>query len=119
MQESDYEDLLEKRRRWYKTIGKVYCPALETNVVFNSRGFKHLLYGGRGKLRPLTERFRRLNLLPQAISIVKKANHIHERRIQGESEYWEILKRCSQRVFRVSVILSRNGIGQIIFLSII
>jgi len=118
VEDAAYKELLEKRRRWYKTIGRVYCCCLKTDVVFNSRGFRHVLYDSRGEIRPLADRVRRLRLLPLAVTIVIHSETVNEHRFQGSTEYWEILKRFPKKNMTVSVILSKKGSGQTIFLSI-
>jgi hypothetical protein len=40
--EQTFKELLEETKAAYQKIGKVYCPALGADVVFNSDGFNHL-----------------------------------------------------------------------------
>jgi len=51
MDYKSYKLLLEDRRRWYKTIGKVYCPCLKEDVIFNSKGFYHIMLAKNGKTK--------------------------------------------------------------------
>ena len=57
----------------YKKIVKVWCPALNDDVIFNSMGIRHLLRK-RGELRPKHERERRLGLLRYAVEIISDSN---------------------------------------------
>ena len=38
MREKSHALFIEEKRAWYKKLGKVYCPALKQDVVFNSKG---------------------------------------------------------------------------------
>ena len=73
----NYKALLKKRREWYKKIGRVYCPILEEDVIFNSKGFHHLIYPG-GKMRPIKEQMYKLGLLPLVIPVIKNAKKNRE-----------------------------------------
>ena len=46
-----YEELLNKRKAWYDNIKKVYCPCINEDVIFNSKGFHHIKYDGSGRAR--------------------------------------------------------------------
>jgi hypothetical protein len=59
----------QKAKEYYKTIGRVWCPALNDYVVFNNKGFTHLLRK-KGVTRMNSEQKRRLNLLADAIKII-------------------------------------------------
>lgn len=64
MPDEKYNDLLNKKRLWYKAVQKSYCPILKEDIFFTSKGFHHLLYDGLGHARTNKERMYRLGLLP-------------------------------------------------------
>ena len=80
MDEILYQNLLETRRTWYNELGRIYCKAIEADVVFNAKGFYHLLHDGHGKPRTLADRVKRLSLLPMAVSIITNAIVIDKHR---------------------------------------
>ena len=67
-------------RETYNTIKSVSCPVLEVNVVFNSKGFRHLLYKPDGTPRDVSERIFKLTLFPLAVPVIKNAVGIDEER---------------------------------------
>ncbi len=88
-----YKKLLEERRTWYKNIGKVYCPILKEYIIFNSRGFNHLIYPN-GKWRPKKEQMYKLGLLPLVIPVIKNSIEIYTfkkcfvKDLGKEAEFW-------------------------------
>ncbi len=125
MQEKSYAEFLKEKRAWYKTIGKVHCPVLNEDVVFNSKGFHHLRYDNHGKPRSIKEQKYKFSLLPLVIPVIKCANKIHEYKKQQYSkplgkyfEIWELKEVVGQGNTTVSVVLRRIGDGSISFLSV-
>lgn len=64
----------------YKKIGTVYCPALKSEVVFNSDGFHHLRYDSARAERSKSVQRNKLMLLPKAKWIIEKTTTIQEYR---------------------------------------
>lgn len=118
-----YKKLLEERRTWYKSIKKVYCPILKECVIFNSKGFHHLIYPS-GKWRPKKEQMYKLGLLPLAIPVIKNAKKIYkyekciDKDLGKEAEFWTLEETVGKRKAMTKVILKRVGTGNITFLSI-
>ncbi len=110
------QKFIEETKRWYKTIRKVYCPVLKSDVIFNSKGLYHLRYNGLGHARTKEEYLRRLSLLSEAIRIINSAQSIYntEARVIGnKTEIYLALKPGS-----VEVVLRKTGSGPIIFYSV-
>ncbi len=107
--------LINYLRKWYKTIKSVYCPALKENVIFNSQGFRHLKYDGKGIARPTKDYHQRIKLLPLAIPVIKTSTNIlsHERLYQGGhgkyTDYWSLRQLVGRGNISVTVILRKNG----------
>ncbi len=97
-----YKKLLEERRAWYKNIKKVYCPILKESVVFNSKGFHHLVYPS-GKMRPIKEQMYKLGLLPLVIPVIKNAKKIYKyekcfvKNLGKEVEFWTLKEVVGKR----------------------
>ncbi len=119
----DFQEFLEKKRSWYKKIGKVFCPVLNEWVIFNAKGFYHLQYDGTGSRRAQEQRIYRMYLLEFSQDVVQSSAEIVDYRKQysksakKEVEYWTLKKLVSDRK-AVIVILRRIGTGNIIFYSI-
>ena len=65
-----YEKAKKKAKGIYSKIGQIPCPALNDDVYFNSKGFRHLVRKGRIP-RPRNEQKRRFVLLKYAEKIIK------------------------------------------------
>jgi hypothetical protein len=123
--------LTSTQKVFYDSIGSVYCPALKKKVIFNSDGFRHLLYESNGKPRTVQERIYKLTLLPLVIPTIKSAASINEERdIQvryGRKSDSKIKngKACAlvapvgkNGLVKVRVILNKIGDGHLTFRSV-
>ena len=72
--------LASTQRTVYDTIRSVYCPILRVDVVFNARGFHHLLYDSSGTARNVCERIYKLTLMPLVIPVIKNALSVKDER---------------------------------------
>ncbi len=75
-----YLEYKEEMRTLYKSIEKVYCPILESDISFNSNGFHHLQYKPDGTARDTKEARYKMKLLPLAIPVIKNAVGIADKR---------------------------------------
>ncbi len=120
-----FNEFLKEKRAWYKTIGSIYCPILNTKIVFNSKGFYHLRYDSFGKMRSIKEQSYKLGLLLLVIPVIKNAKKIHEYKKEQYSkplgkyfEIWELRETVGKQNTTISVVLRRIGDGNITFLSV-
>lgn len=67
-------------RTTYQAVGKVYCPILGENIVFNSIGFRHLYIKPDGTYKDVNEAIYKLTLFPLAIPVIKNAVGISDER---------------------------------------
>ncbi|MCX6718839.1 MAG: hypothetical protein NTZ38_00445 [Candidatus Taylorbacteria bacterium] len=86
---NEFRKFLEEKRKWYKAIGKVHCPILNEDVIFNSKGFYHLRYDTHGKERTKNEQRYKLNLLPLVIPVIQNAVSIYEDKKEQYSNLWK------------------------------
>jgi hypothetical protein len=120
---TSYKKLLEERRTWFKNIGKVFCPILKEYIIFNSRGFNHLVYPN-GKWRPKKEQMYKLGLLPLIIPVIKNSTKISQyekcfvKDLGKEAEFWALIETVGKQKTLTKVILRRVGTGNITFLSV-
>lgn len=120
-----YSEMVKEKRVWYKAVRKSYCPILKEDVIFNSKGFNHLLFDGQGHARTNPERMYRLGLLPLVIPVLKTATSITEytpatysKSLGKNVEYWLLRSQVGKTNALVSVILRRIGTGNITFYSV-
>lgn len=124
MSDEKYNDLLNKKRLWYKAVQKSYCPILNEDIFFTSKGFHHLLYDGLGHARTNKERMYRLGLLPLVIPVLKSATNIdnytppaYSKKLDKNVEFWKLKEIVGKQKTLVTVILRRIGTGNITFYS--
>ncbi|MCX6738241.1 MAG: hypothetical protein NTY11_02405 [Candidatus Parcubacteria bacterium] len=112
---------------------QIYCPYFKQNIILNSDGFHHLQFSSRRE-RDKKEQILKFNLLPLAISIIKKSGTLQEyrkllspvgKRSQKESmtickiiEYWSFIAINDNKTIKIKVVLRRIGNGNIIFWSV-
>ncbi len=121
----EYLELLNEKRVWYKTLTLCHCPILNEDIIFNSKGFHHLLFDGLGHARTHKERMYRLGLLPLIIPVLKTSKKIHEyvpqqysKSLNKDVEYWILKETVGRQETLVTVVLRRIGSGNITFYSI-
>lgn len=74
----NYNQLKNQTYKKYKAIGKVYCPYLKRKVVFNSHGFRHMIYRNRKNKRDRKTQLMRFQLLPKAVKLLRRTLTIQE-----------------------------------------
>jgi hypothetical protein len=92
--EDNYEEAKRKAKELYSKIGRVWCPALGENIIFNDVGFRHLIRKG-GVRRPKSEQKRRFAFLSHVEGIIKNpdAKFSFEKREMFRSIKWRNEKR--------------------------
>ncbi|MCX6717817.1 MAG: hypothetical protein NTU76_04050 [Candidatus Taylorbacteria bacterium] len=118
-------------RALYDRIGEVKCPILNENVVFNGRGFHHLLNNSDGTARDVNEIIHKLTFLPLAKSVIKNASRIEEERdvmiresrkknskLKKAKTYCLVARVGNKKPVEVRVILLRIGDGILMFRSV-
>ena len=120
-----YKELLKEKRVWYKAVRKSYCPILNEDVIFNAKGFHHLLFDGLGHARSNKERMYRIGLLPLVIPVLKATTSVYEyvpqtysKSLNKNVEYWVLKETVGKQKTLVTVILRRIGTGGITFYSV-
>lgn len=117
MREEDYKKLINERKEWYKTLGKIYCPALKIDVLFNAKGFNHILHNGSGFKRNTADIFHRLMVLHEIVPILKSIQDINNYRLDGNVQYWSFEKLNNDET-KVVVIVRKIGNGSVHFYSV-
>ncbi len=107
---------IEPLREKYKKLESVFCPYLEQEVSFRSRGFKHLIWklekGMRSK-KIIKQRFEALDFVSE---IIQKSGTLQEYE-NTEKEFFCFIAIVQERKYKVVVM--KLGDGSYTFLSII
>ena len=119
-----YEQIIKEQRAWFSAVRKTYCPLLNKDIHFTSKGFRHIMYDGLGHARSRKERMYRLGLFPLLIPVIKNAKEIVEyktklsNKLGKNIEYWKLRNTVGKQNTEVTVILRKIGTGKIHFYSI-
>ncbi|MFH0779974.1 MAG: hypothetical protein V1928_03910 [Parcubacteria group bacterium] len=76
----EFHKIKIKTRAEYDRIGKVFCPALKSDIVFNSDGFHHLSYDRNRSERDKRAQLNKFRFLQEAVNIFQKSTTIQEYR---------------------------------------
>jgi hypothetical protein len=107
----------ERYKIFYESLGNVYCAKLKSTVHFNSRGWRHLVRNGHGKVRGDAKK--RLALLNYAKEIIQETDVDCSSRTQATRgvnlQYYAL---DSRKYPGVRVIIQRQNSGMLTFLSV-
>lgn len=114
----EFEKLKNKVDAEYKNIGKIYSPALKSDVAFNSNGFHHLRYDNTRAERSKPAQLNKFRFFNDAVNNLKISTTIQEYRritcsVGGKDSivewfaFWSIISFVKQ--IRIRVIIRRVG----------
>ena len=118
MNGEDIQTLIDKTRTYYDSIGRVWCPVLNSFVYFTSEGTRHMLYKTNRKKRPVAEQKYKMALLKPAIRVLKSKNStIATWRLNDDSDLDYIAVICDipdrmRKKNMIRVIIKRTSDGQ-------
>lgn len=97
-----YNYLKNKTYKSYKKIKRIYCPYLKTDVVFNSNGFRHLIYKSGDKKRDEQSQIMRFTLIGKAVDVLKITTTLQE--YQSESREMLVVEH-EQKVSKIVTVI--------------
>lgn len=119
--------LIELRKIDYQKWQPISCPLLNGELVyFNKDGFYHLTHNGRGKIRNQSDQRMRLNLLPNAQIVIKRARSFSttprtipaaENKYGKNILFYELVYKFNAQK-TVTVVIRKIGNGHLHFYSI-
>jgi hypothetical protein len=108
---SEYEKTKRDAYLFYKSIGQVWCPALNDYVAFDDVGFYHLIKKGR-RFRAKSEQMRRFAMLPYVENILASRLFIStEAKVIGTSraQYWKFVDDRDTDVVKIIIRQFKDG----------
>lgn len=131
---SNYVRLKKDANQYYNKINKVYSPIFKENIIFNAKGFNHIIYKTARTERERSSQILRFKLLPLAYKLIKISTTFqefeetikefnikkHKKKIKMSKpvRYWGIIAIINHR--KIKVILRKIGEnGQINFWSVV
>lgn len=129
----DFDEIKNKAEEFYATIKEIRYPYFGENIVFNSKGIRHLKFKSDQVARSKEDQYSRLKLIKLAPEVLKSSRTIqgiwHTKKFESQKTHsrWEkILKEVSFYEFiavlenvRVKVIVEEVLGGEKHFWSII
>jgi hypothetical protein len=76
----EFIKLKEEVENKYKKVGKIFCPVLKAEIIFNSDGFHHLRYDGHRSERDKKVQRNKFFCFDSVVEILKKTATIQEYR---------------------------------------
>lgn len=120
----NHQKLLEITKRRYESIGRVFCPVLNSYVFFPAEGYRHLIYKPNRKKRTVKEQCYKLKLFGLATAVVKNAESIERWRFADEQggdkdiQHYALVHAVGRKPIPVRVVIIRTGDGQFNFHSV-
>lgn len=75
-----FRGLKNKTKDEYDKVGKIYCPALKSDIVFNSDGWHHLRYDFTRSERGKMVQYDKFTYFSDSVKILQKATTVQEYR---------------------------------------
>ena len=111
--DKNFEKVKSEAEKFYKSIGKVFCPYFGESISFNSKGLSHIKFKSKWDARDRKDQFMRLKNIKLAPEILKKSHTLQELKhaktfvdIKTNSRKERILK---QTVFYGFIAIIRDG----------
>jgi hypothetical protein len=105
-----YEAEKKRTRIHYRSIGKIFCRALNKHVYFDDAGWRHFLYQKKGR-RPVADQLRRFHLLSLAPNILSNSPIASYRKFGSEKivHLWSFVSLRNKTTIRVVVRQINDG----------
>lgn len=118
--QKDLKQLITETRIKYDSIGRVWCPVLNSDIHFTSEGRIHLIYKGNRKKRTVKEQYYKLNLFPLVIPVLKNSTELKAWRFREKDDiqYYAISGKAGRKNIKIRVIVKRTGDGQFNYYSV-
>jgi hypothetical protein len=113
---------LKYYKHWRKQ--KCYCPALKSRILITNRGWHHLVGNKTHMNRSLSDKYRRIKLLPYAKQVIETSHTIQDIKTINKRVYYTVqavipvnLNGLIQ-LRKVKVIIYEDAKGNKVFLSV-
>ena len=102
-------------KAFYRTIGKIWSPALNDYVYFTAEGFWHLIFKGK-RLRAKSDQGQRFIFLKHVPIILADRTAKPLAELKGSSHYW--IFEALHEGFKVKTIVRQGKNGRKYFVSV-
>ncbi len=117
------KESLDNLKEEYTGLGKVFCPFLNSEIAFNNKGFRHILYKSGNRKRDQLEISQRVTYLRTAKDILSITTTVQEKEIiektkENKIYYFGFIAIMDELKIKV-VIRKENENGKYHFYSVI
>ncbi len=101
-------NFIKQRRAFYRSIGYIICPALDSApIYFNRHGFNHL-FRKQGNIRPISDIVERLKLLEISVNTLKFTHFFTEHKKVVDTQgkvvlFWAFITNTGNKEVKVVV----------------
>lgn len=116
-----HRNQLIETKRYYDSLGRVFCPILNCYVHFNSDGYRHLIYKTNRKKRNVKEQQYKLRFIKLIIPVLKHSSQLADWRFadgKSDMQHYAVVYTVGKNPIKVRVIVKRTGDGQFNFHSV-
>jgi len=81
MQDKNLDKIRKKSEEIYHDINSVYCPYFEEEIIFNSKGLRHIKFKNRYTARNRSDQYMRFKNIQFAPIILEKSSTLQEYKV--------------------------------------
>lgn len=108
MREKTPESHITNLKQIYQSLEKINCPYFNNQeIVFNSKGFRHLIYKSGNRKRDLKDIEARAAVLTFAYNILKITTTIQEKEMRDNLEFFGFIAIVDN--FKIKVVVKKVG----------
>ncbi len=108
---------IAKLRSEYNLLPDVFCPHLQENIVFNAKGFGHLLYKNGARRRSEQDSLLRFDYLKKAVEVLRITTTVQEKEVRENTRMLGYIAFVGD--LKLKVIVRKIGTGYWHFYSVI
>ncbi len=111
------EDFINLKRIYYKSLEKVFCPYVESDVLLTSSGFKHLIWKSNQVPRRSEDIMERMEALDKLATILSKSGTLQEFEQSDDRVFYCFIAIVEKKKYKV--VITKYNINKYKFVSII
>ena len=110
-------DFITKQKQKYKELEKVFCPYINTEVLFTSSGFKHLIWKSNQTVRTIEVIQERMEALNVVVKIISKSGTLQEYEKLDNREFYCFISIIEGKKYKV--VIAKYNTNKYKFISVI
>ena len=111
------EDFINLKRVYYKSLEKVFCPYVDSDVLLTSSGFKHLIWKSNQITRRKKDIEDRMEALGKLVTILSKSGTLQEFEQSEDRDFYCFIAIVDKKKYKV--VITKYNVNRYKFVSII